>query len=54
MKQKLHSLESKMFKEKKRLVPWMLKRSTMLCVVLFNISAFASTEDLDMQTKTAQ
>lgn len=46
MKQKLHSLESKMFKEKKRLVPWMLKSSTMLCAVLFNMSAYANTEEL--------
>lgn len=46
MKQKLHSLESRMFKEKKRLVPWVLKKSTMLCVVLLNMSAFANTEEL--------
>ena len=46
MKQKLHSLGSRMFKEKKRLVPWVLKKSTMLCVVLLNMSAFANTEEL--------
>ncbi|NGY37600.1 SusC/RagA family TonB-linked outer membrane protein [Flavobacterium sp. XN-5] len=51
MKQKLHSLESKMFKEKKRLVPWILKRSTMLCVVLFNMSASANNEDFSANSE---
>lgn len=48
MKEELHSPEFKMFKEKKRLVPWTLNRTTMLCVALFNMSAFASTGDFSV------
>ena len=45
MKQKLNSLESKIFEEQKQLVPWMLKKSTMLCVVLFTMTAYANSGD---------
>ncbi len=53
MKQKLHSSEFKMFKAKNRLVPWALHKSTILCVVLFNYSAFANTENLVIDSETA-
>ena len=48
MKEELHSPEFKMFKEKKRFVPWMLNRTTMLCVALFNMSAFANTVEFSV------
>ncbi|KVV14795.1 TonB-dependent receptor [Flavobacterium sp. TAB 87] len=47
MKQSLYSLEFKMFNDKNRLLPRILKSSTMLGVVFCSLSAFANTDGFD-------
>ena len=47
MKQSLYSLEFKMFNDKNRLLPRILKSSTMLGVVFCSLSAFANTDGFE-------
>lgn len=48
MKRKLHSVESGKFPRQKKIIPWVAKKTAFLCVVFFNITAFANHEDFSL------
>lgn len=45
MKRKLYSVEPEKFARQKKIIPWVAKKAVFLCVVFFNMAAFANNED---------
>jgi TonB-linked SusC/RagA family outer membrane protein len=48
MKRKLHSAESGKLPRQKKIIPWVAKKAAFLCVLFFNVTAFANHEDFSL------
>ncbi|TDE28457.1 SusC/RagA family TonB-linked outer membrane protein [Flavobacterium ranwuense] len=48
MKRKLHSEESEKFTRQKKIIPWTTKKAAFVCLIFFNLTAFANNEDFSL------
>ncbi|TDE50067.1 SusC/RagA family TonB-linked outer membrane protein [Flavobacterium sp. GT3P67] len=48
MKRKLHSEESEKFTRQKKIIPWTTKKAAFLCLIFFNLTAFANNENFSL------